>query len=277
MEIPETSAIEAGCRAAVRAGWRVLDNDGDALAAVVAAVIELENDPQFNAGLGSVLTAAGTVETDASVMDGTTLAAGACGAVGGVRNPIELALAILRRSTAVLLVGAGAEVFAGDHGVTRCGPEDLITDRQRQRWQQSATAIAGGGTVGAVAVDRFGHVAAATSTGGLLRKPPGRVGDSAIIGAGTYADDRAGAASATGAGEAIMRTTLARTAVELLRDGRDPMTAARLAIAELAARTHATAGVILVDCFGRLGCAYNTPQLPRAHGDLRSRGITFAC
>ena len=277
IEAAEAPAIEAGCMAAAHAGWRVLGDGGSALAAVVAAVVELENDSHFNAGRGSVLTSAGSIEVDASLMEGATLAAGACGAVRGVRNPITLAHAILRHATSVMLVGAGAEAFADDHGVARCGPEELITERQRRRWEQGASVEGGGGTVGAVAVDRCGHVAAATSTGGLFCKHPGRVGDSAIIGAGTYADDRAGAASATGSGEAIIRVALAKTAVDLLRDGRDPMAAARLAIAELAARTGASAGVIVVDRLGRIGFAHNTPQLPRGRRDAGATAIEFAC
>ena len=269
--------IEAGCRAAAEAGWAVLDRGGSALTAVVAAVVALEDDPHFNAGRGSVLTCAGTVETDASVMDGATLAAGACGAVSGVRNPIMLAHAILGDRQNVLLVGSGAEAFARDHAVARCGPHELITERQRERWRDRVPAGDAQGTVGAVAVDRAGHVAAATSTGGLMYKLPGRVGDSAIIGAGTYADDRAGAASATGSGEAIIRVTLAKAAVDLLRDGRDPMIAARIAVEELAARTGATAGVIVVDALGRLGCAYNSPQLPRAQCGARAPAVEFAC
>ncbi|HVN84904.1 MAG TPA: isoaspartyl peptidase/L-asparaginase [Candidatus Binatia bacterium] len=269
-------AVESGCRRAVGSGWAILERGGDAVRAVVAAVAELENDPHFNAGLGSVLTCAGTVETDASVMEGSQLAAGACGATRGVRNPIRLAHAILHDDATVLLVGSGAQAFAREHGIARCRPNALITEHQRQRWLERAPSNSGG-TVGAVAIDRAGVVAAATSTGGVRFKRPGRLGDSAIIGAGTYADNQAGAASATGLGEAIIRVALAKTAVDLLRDGRDPMRAARAAVACLAARTGAIAGVIVVDRLGRIGHAYNSPQLPRAHRDAESGAIVFAC
>ncbi len=271
MAAPELqNAAATGCTAAARAGWSVLACSGTAVDAVIAAVIELENDPAFNAGLGSVLTSAGTVETDASIMDGATLAAGACAAVGGVRNPITLARTIMDEPTTVLLVGSGALDFARERGVTMCPAEALITERQRLRWQHHAHESGPGGTVGAVAVDVNGHVAAATSTGGLFYKRPGRVGDSGVIGAGTYADDFLGAASATGAGEAIMRVTLAKAVVDLLQDGRDPMVAAQATIRLLAQRTGAVAGVIVVDPMGRIGYACNSPCMPVAyrHGQL---------
>ena len=219
----------------------------------------MENDPVFNAGLGSCLTAAGTVEMDASVMDGR-LHAGAVGAVRGVRNPIRLAAAIMRDGRHVMLAGPAAEVFARQHGVDTCPPDELITERQRQRWQQRATDTAAG-TVGAVAVDAAGHVAAATSTGGLFDKQPGRVGDSGIIGAGTYADDALGAASATGHGEAIMRVVLAKAAVDGLHDGRDPAQAASASLRRLAQRTGGAGGIIVVDPLGRTAHAYNTAHM----------------
>ncbi|OFV89812.1 MAG: hypothetical protein A3J75_03575, partial [Acidobacteria bacterium RBG_16_68_9] len=197
-----------GCADAVAAGWRILADGGSAVEAAVAAVTVLENDPHFNAGVGSCLTATGTVEMDASVMDGSRLVGGAVGAVSTVVNPVRLARAVMDDGRHVLLVGGGAEPFARAHGLPTTSPEQFITERQRRRW--SAGAGEGPGTVGAVAVDATGHVAAATSTGGLTHKLPGRVGDSALIGAGTYADDRAGAASATGHGEAIILTGLAK-------------------------------------------------------------------
>jgi L-asparaginase / beta-aspartyl-peptidase len=266
-----------GCQTATRIGWQVLEGGGSAVEAAVAAVLALEDAPLFNAGLGSVLTSAGTVETDASVMEGATLAAGACGAVSGVRNPILLARAIMRDPLNLLLVGAGAEAFAREHGVPLCAAEDLITTQQRTRWQQRAGTAPSGGTVGAVAVDAAGHLAAATSTGGLFYKRPGRVGDSAVVGAGTYADDRLGGASATGVGEAIIRVSLAKTAVDLLRDGLDPMAAATAAIALLAGRTGAAAGLVLIDVLGRIGYARNSPRMPIAYRDALRGSVASAC
>ncbi len=252
-----------GLRRAFEAAWAILAQNGSACAAVVQATVELENDPVFNAGRGSCLNQEGRVEVDASLMEGTTLRAGAVGAVGHVRNPILLARAVMEAGRHVLLVGDGAERFARQCGLPLATQEELVTERQRQRWQ---AAQSGGeaGTVGAVALDRAGHLAAATSTGGIFNKQPGRVGDSAIIGAGTYADDTLGAASATGDGEAIIRATLTRTAIELLRDGGDPTRAAQVAIARLQRQTGGTAGLVLIGGMGRIGYAYNTPAMSLA-------------
>ncbi|MBI4514525.1 MAG: isoaspartyl peptidase/L-asparaginase [Deltaproteobacteria bacterium] len=271
------AAAEAGCAAAVRAGWRVLTNGGSAVAAVAAAVIELEDDSMFNAGVGSVLTAMGTIEMDASIMDGATLAAGACGAVSRVRNPITLARALMADPVTVMLVGPGAEAFAAEHAVAMCAPEVLITPRQRLRWQSEQKQASPAGTVGAVAVDSAGHVAAATSTGGLFYKRPGRIGDSAVLGAGTYADDRLGAASATGRGEAIMRVTLAKTVADMLGAGTEPMAAARAGIAVLAERTGAAAGVIVTDAQGRIGFAHNTAAMPVAFREADGHDVVLVC
>src|SRR5581483_6818185 len=226
---------ERGLRRAFDIAWTILRQNGSALAAIVSAVAELENAPTFNAGVGACLTEDGTVELDASLMEGTTFGVGAVGAVRTVRNPILLAKAVMESQRHVFLVGEGAERFAREHGLPVAEQGALITPRQRQRWQQSRQESPG--TVGAVARDRHGRLAAATSTGGMTNKVSGRIGDSAIIGAGTYADDALGAGSATGKGEAIIRTTLTRTAVEWLRDGRAPMWAAQRAIELLEKRT----------------------------------------
>ena len=250
---------ERGLRRAFDIAWQILQQNGSALDAVISAVVELENSPVFNAGVGACLTEDGTVELDASLMDGTTFQVGAVGAVRTVRNPILLAKAILASQRHVFLVGEGAERFAREQGFPVVQQDELITPRQLQRWQQSKQGSPG--TVGAVARDRHGHLAAATSTGGMTNKLSGRIGDSAIIGAGTYADDALGAASATGKGESIIRTTLTRTAVEWLRDGRDPQWAASQAIALLKKRTHSEAGIIVIDALGRIGYAHNAPAM----------------
>jgi beta-aspartyl-peptidase (threonine type) len=249
-----------GCRRALDAGWRALTTGSSSLDAVCAAVVELENCPVFNAGTGSVLTAAGTVEMDASVMEGTQRRAGATAVVSGVRNPVLLARAILDDGKAVFLAGPGARDFAHEHGVEICAPEELITDWQLERWRKREGAYSHG-TVGAVAVDSGGRVAAATSTGGVEGKPLGRIGDSAVIGAGTYADDRLGAISATGRGEAIIRAVWGRTVAESLRSGLDPSTAARAAIVDLERIGGGSGGVIVVDPSGRVGHAFNAPHM----------------
>jgi beta-aspartyl-peptidase (threonine type) len=255
---PEIAAAQrAGCAAAWTAGWRILAGGGAALDAVTAAVTALEDDPAFNAGVGSVLTADGRVEMDASIMHGAALAAGAVALVSTVVNPIRLARAVMEEGRHVLLAGAAAEALAREHGLAMAPPEHFITGRQRARLAPGS----GTGTVGAVAVDVRGHVAAATSTGGVAGKRAGRIGDSALIAAGTYADDRAGAASATGHGESIIRVALAKTAVDRLRGGADPAVAARAAIRVLGERVRGEGGVIVVDRFGRGGWAHNTERM----------------
>jgi len=257
-----------GCRAAVLEGWRCLLRGGSALDAVEEAVVFLEDHPLFNAGKGSVCNAEGEVEMDASLMAGRTLEAGAVGAVRAIRNPIRLARRILEDGRHILLVGEGARRFASEVGVATCAPEELVTERQRARWEAWQGGAAG--TVGAVAMDGTGGVAAATSTGGLIGKRPGRVGDSALIGSGTYADASLGAASATGNGEAIMRVVLTKTAVELLRAGRHPVEAARAAIGIL--ERWGEGGIILIDRQGRVGHAHNTPFMSAAFMDQTASG-----
>jgi beta-aspartyl-peptidase (threonine type) len=253
-------ARQRGLRLAFEAAWSILSRNGSALDAAVQAVVILEDEPAFNAGIGSCLNQSGAVEMDASVMEGSTFRAGAVGAVRTVQNPTLLAKAVMEEGRHVFLVGEGAERFARERGFPTVSQEALITERQRQRWRQARTP-GEPETVGAVAFDKAGHVAAATSTGGVFDKHSGRVGDSAIIGAGTYADDTLGAASATGVGEAIIRTTLTRTAVELLRGGVDPTHAARRALGIFQKRTASEAGVILIDALGRVGYAHNAPAM----------------
>lgn len=253
------AARHGGCAAAVAAGWQVLATGGTAVDAVVATVVVLEDDPLFNAGVGSCLTVSGRVEMDASLMDGHTLAAGAAAVLTRVRNPIRLAHAIMQDGQHVMMAGPGAETFAIEHALPTEDPASFVTTRQRLLWESRRGGAPG--TVGAVALDVDGHMAAATSTGGRMFKRDGRVGDSAVIGAGTYADDTVGAASATGTGEAIMRFGLAKAATDLLRDGRDPQSVAEHVIKELTRRFGGEAGIVLMDCFGRIGIARNTPYM----------------
>jgi beta-aspartyl-peptidase (threonine type) len=266
--------ILAGCRAAAEAGLRVLLAGGSALDAAQAATLVLEDDPQFNAGTGAALTQTGEVELDASCMDGETLRAGAVACVRTLKNPVLAARLVCDRTPHLLLVGGGAEQFAHEQGLPVYRNELLITEQQRLRWHQlHAEAQRSGadplrkklGTVGACAVDARGHVAACTSTGGTVYKRPGRVGDTPIVGAGTFADDREAAASATGLGEAILKVQLARAACLRVRSGLSPRAAAAEAVALLAEpRVAGEGGVIVAAPDGRLGWAYDTPRLARA-------------
>lgn len=251
-----------GCRAAARAGAAVLRAGGSALDAVQRAVEALEDDPRFNAGTGACLTREGTLELDAAIMDGARLAAGAVCTLPPFKNPIAIARAALG-GPHVLYAGEGAARFARDAGFEAVAPEAMITEGARARLDEVLRGTGGpaswaGGTVGAVARDASGHVAAATSTGGTVGKAPGRVGDSPLLGAGTYADDEGGACSNTGTGEAFMRLCIAKAAVDLLGCGTPPEQAAIGVLQRLARRAAGIGGTILVDRAGRLGLARNS-------------------
>ena len=256
-----------GVRAAVLAGWRVLAAGGGALDAVEGAVRALEDDPRFNAGRGSVLTRDGTIETDASIMEGDRLQCGAVAALPGiVANPVAVARKVLESRQRVLLVAHGALAFARSVGIPECDPASLVTDRQRKRHAELARTPTspGGGTVGAVALDRSGTIAAATSTGGTPGKLPGRVGDSALIGCGTYADSSLGGVSCTGDGEAIIRVVLGHRALRYLKDADDPDYAAKVAVDLLVEEGVGQGGLILIDWRGRPGYATSTRLMPVA-------------
>lgn len=256
-----------GCRAALRAGWEILSRGGVALDAVEAAIHVLEDDPHFNAGRGAILNADGVVELDASLMDGEDLRAGAVGAVRRLRHPITLARRVLDDGRHILLVGEGVQRFARHAGMVECADAELITEARRRQWE-AGRAAPSGGTVGAVALDRHGRIAAGTSTGGVEGKQAGRVGDSALIGCGTYADSRVGGASATGHGEAIIRVVLAKHAIDQMKGGRTPAEVARSAVALLQEEGRGDGGIILLDRLGRVGVAHNTPSM--AHGWMMS-------
>jgi beta-aspartyl-peptidase (threonine type) len=265
----------AGVLRAVEAGWAVLERGGSALDAVVAAVMVMEDDPYFNAGLGSVLTADGDVEMDASVMTGDTLGAGAVGVVRGVPNPVRLARAVMDEGREVFVVGEAAVALGSRRGVPTCLPEQLVTPATRAAWERCQEPP--GNTVGAVARDQHGHVAAATSTGGVTGQCRGRIGDSAVIGAGTYADDALGAGSATGPGEAIIRLGMVRAALErLARGGGDPADVGHEILGQLERRLDEMAGLILVDPAGRLGIAYSTDTMASAYRTSASGVATVA-
>jgi beta-aspartyl-peptidase (threonine type) len=259
-----------GVLKALRAGWQILASGGTALKAVEEAVVVMEDDETFDAGRGSFLTADGKVQMDALIMDGATLRAGGVGCVERIRNPIRAARLILSESPHVYFVGEGAEEFAAGLGIKLIDNGELVIDRERARLKEAQTKAAAGerdltfaghDTVGAIALDQNGHLAAATSTGGTLNKAPGRVGDSSLIGCGCYADDQSGAVSCTGWGEPIMKLVLGKWATDRIASGSVPELAAREAIGYLNSRVNGLGGMILLDAQGRYGIAHNTPRM----------------
>lgn len=267
--VPEDrhARLREGVRRAAEVGDAILVAGGSALDAVTAAVRVLEDDPEYNAGTGSALTRDGTVETDASIMDGATQRVGAVAAVPDLGNAIALARAVLDANEHVMLAGPAAWTFAADVGIKPAAPGSLITERARTRLAAhlaARTKETSGGTVGAVARDHRGNFAAATSTGGIVGKRPGRVGDSPVPGAGTWADNTC-AISATGDGEAILRVALARTIAARAPTGSSAglRLAAIESLRELARITTLTAGVIGVDAHGVIGLQL-TPTMPIA-------------
>lgn len=268
-----------GARAAAQAGWNVLCDGGSALDAVERAVSVMEDDPTFDAGIGSVLNSAGDIELDAIIMDGRTMDLGAVAAVRGIQNPIRLARLIAEDTAHCLLVGEGARRFAEQKGMRLCAAAELTVAREVERFrllQQNPAHLLDmdftpdpHGTVGAVAVDRDGNVAAATSTGGTAYKLPGRVGDSPLVGSGAYADNLSGAASATGHGEKIMRVVLCKTATDALARGMTAQQAAEFAIQTMTSRVNGFGGIIVVSPQGQTGFAYNTPHMAVAWADAQ--------
>lgn len=271
-------AHQHGVVAAAAAGWRALERGGSAVDAVEEAVFVMEEDETFDAGKGSFLTRDGRVQLDAMLMEGATLRAGGVGCVERIRNPIRAARKVLEESPHVYFVGEGAERFAAEHGVALCRNEELVIEREARRLrefqanptsdsaQELFTADVGGpatshDTVGAVALDGSGNIAAATSTGGILNKAPGRVGDSSLIGCGCYADNLSAAASTTGWGEPMMKLVLAKWAADLVAAGKPPEMAAPAAITYLKSRLNGHGGMILLDARGRYGMAHNTPRM----------------
>ncbi len=268
---------EQGCRAAAEAGWDVLMRGGSALDAVEVAMRVMEDDPVFDAGRGAHLNADGEIELDAGIMDGRTLMAGAVAAVKRVANPISLARRVLHDSPHVFLVGEGAERFAVEAGLSLCDPSTLVVERERLLWEErrnatgeKRSAFGETGTVGAVALDAAGNLAVGNSTGGTFFKHPGRVGDTPIIGCGLYADNTLGAAACTGWGEQIMKTVLAKTAVDQIALLGNAATAANVAIAYFRHRIGGLGGVICISPDGQIGMAHSTPYMAHAY---RSEGM----
>jgi L-asparaginase / beta-aspartyl-peptidase len=278
---------ERGIANALAAGYAQLERGGTAVDAVEAAVAVMEDDETFDAGRGSFLTQDGRVQMDALLMDGSNLRTGGVACVERIRNPIHAARLVLDKSPHVYFVGTGAERFARQHGMTLCDNMDLVIPREQQRlykFQQAellgavdttfsgevtessealkaSSHLLSHDTVGAVAMDAAGNIAAGTSTGGTLNKAPGRVGDSSLIGCGCYADNLSAAVSLTGWGEPIMKLVLGKWAVDKVAAGASPADAAQAAIDYLYDRLGGHGGIILLGPDGRVGLAHNTPRM----------------
>ncbi|KAM9345414.1 isoaspartyl peptidase/L-asparaginase [Symphorus nematophorus] len=268
--LEERAALSrSGVCSAARAAYAVLQGGGSSMDAVVEAVTQMENNPAFNAGCGSVLNIKGEVEMDALVMDGKTLASGAVANVRNIANPIQLARLVMEKTSHVLLTSAGANQFARSMGVPEVPQESLITEYARTRWKKNLAADADPvlcqmgkmGTVGAVAVDADGNVACATSTGGMLNKMEGRVGDTPCIGSGSYADNNVGAVSTTGHGETIMKVTLAQRILFHMEQGQSVEAASDLALAYMKSRVDGLGGVVTVDPQGRWAARFSSRQM----------------
>jgi L-asparaginase / beta-aspartyl-peptidase len=279
---PEKAAsYRAGLAAALDAGYAVLERGGTSLDAVTTAVRMMEDDPQFNAGRGAVLNQDGDAELDAAVMDGRGPRAGAVAAVRHVKNPIDLARLVMDRSPNVLLVGEGAEEFALEQGVvlvprgyfrTRARITELEEAQQAEKDRGTAQGPAGTGTVGAVALDRAGNLAAATSTGGLTNKHRGRVGDTPLIGAGTYANNETCAVSGTGHGEYFIRQMVAYDICALMAYKKLPLVqAVNEVIHEKLQATGGEGGVIAIDPAGDIAMDFNSIGMFRGARDAHGR------
>ena len=267
----------AGVQRALALGWEILSRGGSAVDAVEKAVNSMEDDPTFDAGRGSFVNAIGEIELDASIMNGTTFRAGAIAAVQNIRYPISLARVIMDKSEHILLAGVGAVRFAREHGIEQCRKDDLLVGRELERWkrlqhdEKYSTKDAfrkktPGDTVGAVALDQKGIIVSGTSTGGTPNKYPGRVGDSPLIGCGTYADSSVGGASCTGWGEAIIKVVLAKTVIDLMEyNGGDAGRAAAQSIERLEKKADGYGGVIVLNSKGTPAAVFNTPRMARAY------------
>ena len=281
-----------GVKKALAEGWRVLERGGRALDAVQAAILYMEEDETFDAGRGSFLTRDGRVQLDALMMDGATLRAGGVGCVERIRNPIQAARLVLDDSPHIYMVAEGAERFAQEHGMQLCRNEDLVIEREVKRLQEAQIKAANGqpdttfagsacdkghDTVGAVALDAEGNIAAGTSTGGTLNKAPGRVGDSSLIGCGCYADNQSAAVSCTGWGEPIMKLVLAKWAADRVQTGGAPDAVAQEAMYYLKRRLDGHGGMIILDQRGRFGIAHNTPRMAWAYRSTEGENAGVKC
>jgi beta-aspartyl-peptidase (threonine type) len=276
-----------GVTNALAAGWRVLERGGAALDAVEEAVVIMEDDETFDAGRGSFLNRDGKVQLDALIMDGATLRAGGVGCVERLRNPVRAARKILSESPHVYFVAEGAERFAAEHGIALCKNEDLVIPREVERLRAYQAEAAQHGndlfapssddvtishdTVGAIALDRAGNIAAATSTGGTLNKAPGRLGDSSLIGCGCYANNESAAVSTTGWGEPIMKLVLAKWTADRIQAGNLPEWSAQEAMNYLKQRLDGHGGIIVLNPEGHIGIAHNTPRMAWAYKTVKKQ------
>ena len=263
-----------GVENAANIGWEILRNGGSALDAVEEAVKAMEDDPTFDAGKGSFLNEEGFVELDAIIMDGATLNVGAVAAVRNIKNPVVLARKVMELTEHVLLVGEGANRFAKKIGMKTVDLSELVLEREIERWKKFKEGKISieklfeqtpKGTVGAVALDKHGNFAAATSTGGVAGKMVGRVGDTPIVGCGAYADNNYGAVSSTGHGEKIMKIVLAKEVINFIAQGCSAQEAADKGIKLIWERLKGRAGVIVIDKNGNTGISYNTPRMAYAY------------
>ncbi len=269
-----------GLRRALEAGVQILGRGGAALDAVEASVRLLEDDPCFNAGRGSALTDQGSVELDAAIMDGRNRRAGAVAGLQTTRAPVSLARRLMEQGPHVFLTGRGADRFAEDAGLEQVDPAWFVTVERRRQLDE---LLAGGGfdaavkygTVGAVALDEHGHVAAATSTGGLTAKRWGRIGDSPLIGAGTYADDRSAAVSATGSGEYFIRAVAAHQLAERVRLGGATLQQALDGVLADIRELGGTGGLIAVAPTGEAAWGFTTPAMYRGMADAAGRRVAI--
>ncbi|HEV8538277.1 MAG TPA: isoaspartyl peptidase/L-asparaginase family protein [Bacteroidota bacterium] len=279
-DIPEDriEAHRAGCSKSLQLGWEMLQSGATAVDVVERVVCFLEDDGAFDAGSGSHLNADGEIELDASIMNGKTLRCGAVAAVHRVKNPISLARKVMDESEHILLVSTGAEQFAFDNGMQLHDPNTFASSRERTAWQASQhqqhyttkdafrKTKAAGDTVGAVAMDGNGDICVGTSTGGTFRKHPGRVGDSPLIGCGSYAENAVGGVSTTGWGEAMIKVVMAKTVIDIMEmNGGNPQAAAEKGIDIVKRKADGYGGVIVLNHQGKIGIAYNTPRMARAY------------
>ncbi len=268
-----TGLYSVGVKKAAEVGLDVLVSGGSALDAVETAVVYMENDPIFDAGKGSVLNKDGFVEMDAIIVDGADLGMGSIAGVRRVRNPVKLARIIMEKTDNNMFIGNSADNLAKQFGLRLESLSYFVTDRRREEWEDMKEGKLDPmrrsmySTVGAVALDSKGNVVAATSTGGIPFKMPGRVGDTPLIGCGAYADNELGAASATGLGETIMKIVLSKTALGYIKLEGDPMRAAVRAIKLMESKVGGRAGLIIIDPKGNVGIAYNAPKMAFAFNE----------
>jgi beta-aspartyl-peptidase (threonine type) len=288
-DIPDgmVDAHRDGVRKALLKGWEILSKGASAVDAVVQAIMIMEEDPTFNAGYGSAMNALGQIELDAGIMNGKTHDAGAVACLQHFLNPISIARKVMEESEYVFLSGVGAARFAREHGFKPAPADALIVPRELRRWKEMSSPATHStkkkrkgnlsDTVGVVAMDKKGVIAAGTSTGGTPYKYPGRIGDSPVVGSGLYADNDIGGATVSGWGEGIMRIVLAKTVIDLMaRNGGNPRTATEQGVALLKNKVKGRGGVIALNAMGEVGVAFNTPRMAHAYMTAKMKKTVVA-